>query len=122
MQLGMTKSERINNMVIDVINNSKDKIRMSESCYTSFMDLHNFMFTAVYTNPVCKGEEKKAVNMLINIYNYYIGHIDEMPEEYIKIAQSDGEERAVCDYIAGMSDTYALKIFNKLFVPMFWYD
>ena len=122
MQLGMTKSERINNMVIDVINNSKDKIRMSESCYTSFMDLHNFMFTAVYTNPVCKGEEKKAVNMLINIYNYYIGHIDEMPEEYINIAQSDGEERAVCDYIAGMSDTYALKIFNKLFVPMFWYD
>ena len=122
MQLGMTKSERINNMVIDVINNSKDKIRMSESCYTSFMDLHNFMFTAVYTNPVCKGEEKKAVNMLINIYNYYTGHIDEMPEEYIKIAQSDGEERAVCDYIAGMSDTYALKIFNKLFVPMFWYD
>ena len=109
MQLGMTKSERINNMVIDVINNSKDKIRMSESCYTSFMDLHNFMFTAVYTNPVCKGEEKKAVNMLINIYNYYIGHIDEMPEEYINIAQSDGEERAVCDYIAGMSDTYALK-------------
>lgn len=122
MQLGMTKSERINNMVIDVINNSKDKIRMSESCYTSFMDLHNFMFTAVYTNPVCKGEEKKAVNMLINIYNYYIGHIDEMPEEYINIAQFDGEERAVCDYIAGMSDTYALKIFNKLFVPMFWYD
>lgn len=122
MQLGMTKSERINNMVIDVINNSKDKIRMSESCYTSFMDLHNFMFTAVYTNPVCKGEEKKAVNMLINIYNYYIGHIDEMPEEYINIAESDGEERAVCDYIAGMSDTYALKIFNKLFVPMFWYD
>ena len=122
MQLGMTKSERINNMVIDVINNSKDKIRMSESCYTSFMDLHNFMFTAVYTNPVCKGEEKKAVNMLINIYNYYIGHIDEMPEEYINIAQYDGEERAVCDYIAGMSDTYALKIFNKLFVPMFWYD
>ena len=122
MQLGMTKSERINNMVIDVINNSKDKIRMSESCYTSFMDLHNFMFTAVYTNPVCKGEEKKAVNMLINIYNYYIGHIDEMPEEYINIAQYDGEERAVCDYIAGLSDTYALKIFNKLFVPMFWYD
>ena len=122
MQLGMTKSERINNLVIDVINNSKDKIRMSESCYTSFMDLHNFMFTAVYTNPVCKGEEKKAVNMLINIYNYYIGHIDEMPEEYINIAQSDGEERAVCDYIAGMSVTYALKICNKLLVPMFWYD
>lgn len=122
MQLGMTKSERINNMVIDVIKNSDDKIRMSDDCYSGFMDLHEFMFTAVYTNPVCKGEEKKAVNMLLQIYNYFINHVDEMPEEYINIANEDGVERAVCDYIAGMSDTYALKIFNKLFVPMFWYD
>lgn len=122
MQLGMTKSERINNMVIDVIKNSDEKIRMSEECYVGFMDLHDFMFTAVYTNPVCKSEEKKAVDMLINIYNYYIKHIDEMPEEYIIIANEDGDERAVCDYVAGMSDTYALKVFNKLFVPMFWYD
>ena len=122
MQLGMTKSERINNMVIDVIKNSDDKIRMSDDCYSGFMDLHEFMFTAVYTNPVCKGEEKKAVNMLLQIYNYFINHVDEMPEEYINIANEDGIERAVCDYIAGMSDTYALKIFNKLFVPMFWYD
>ncbi len=122
MQLGMTKSERINNMVIDVIKNSDDKIRMSDDCYSGFMDLHEFMFTAVYTNPVCKGEEKKAVNMLLQIYNYFINHVDEMPEEYINIANEDGFERAVCDYIAGMSDTYALKIFNKLFVPMFWYD
>ena len=122
MQLGMTKSERINNMVIDVIKNSEDKIRMSDDCYSGFMDLHEFMFTAVYTNPVCKGEEKKAVNMLLQIYNYFINHVDEMPEEYINIANEDGIERAVCDYIAGMSDTYALKIFNKLFVPMFWYD
>ena len=122
MQLGMTKSERINNMVIDVIKNSDDKIRMSDDCYSGFMDLHEFMFTAVYTNPVCKGEEKKAVNMLLQIYNYFINHVDEMPEEYINIANEDGIERAVCDYIAGMSGTYALKLFNKLFVPMFWYD
>lgn len=122
LQLGMTKSDRINNMVIDVINNSTDKIRMSEDCYSAFMDLHSFMFTAVYTNPVCKGEESKAVGMLEKIYSYYIEHIDEMPEEYISIAETDGNERAVCDYIAGMSDTYALKVFNKLFVPMCWHE
>lgn len=122
LQLGMTKSDRINNMVIDVINNSTDKIRMSEDCYSAFMDLHSFMFTAVYTNPVCKGEESKAVGMLEKIYSYYIEHIDEMPEEYISIAQTYGNERAVCDYIAGMSDTYALKVFNKLFVPMCWHE
>ncbi len=124
MDLGMSKSQRINNMVIDVINTSKNNehIRMSDDCYSSFMDLHDFMFTAVYTNPVCKGEESKAVDMLIKIYNYYIKHIEELPPEFIKIAESDGEDRAVCDYIAGMSDTYALKVFNNLFVPMFWHD
>lgn len=122
LQLGMTKSARINNMVIDVINNSDDKIRMSDDCYESFLDLHNFMFSAVYTNPVCKGEESKAVDMLEKIYNYYIKHIDDMPDEFVNIARTDGEERAVCDYIAGMSDNYALKVFNNLFVPMFWLD
>ncbi len=122
MQLGMTKSERINNMVLDVIHNSSDKIRMSNDFYVGFMDLHDFMFTAVYTNPVCKGEEGKAVNMLEMIYSYYIKHIESMPEEFVKIASQDGEERAVCDYIAGMSDNYALKVFNSLYVPSFWLD
>lgn len=122
MQLGMTKSQRINNMVLDVINSSKDSIRMSDDCYEGFMDLHDFMFAAVYTNPVCKGEESKAVDMLCKIYSHYISHIDDLPEEYIRIAETDGEERAVCDYVAGMSDNYALKVFNKLFVPMFWID
>lgn len=122
MQLGMTKSERINKMVIDVIQTSDDKIRMSDDCYQAFMDLHDFMFTAVYTNPVCKGEETKAVDMLDKIYSHYISHIEQMPESYIKIASADGDERAVCDYIAGMSDVYALRVFNNLFVPMFWID
>ena len=124
MKLGMTKSQRINNMVIDVINTSKtnENIRMSEDMYTSFLDLHDFMFTAVYTNPVCKGEESKAVDMLNKIYSHYIEHVEDMPVEYREIAELDGDERAVCDYIAGMSDTYALKVFNQLFVPMFWHD
>lgn len=122
MGLGMTKSQRINNMVLNVVQNSDDKIRMSSGFYELFNDLHSFMFTAVYTNPVCKGEESKAVNMLTEIYKYYIKHVEEMPEEYVDIASRDGEEKAVCDYIAGMSDNYALKVFNKLFVPMFWHE
>ena len=122
MQLGMTKSQRINNMVLDVITSSNDNIRMSDDFYQGFMDLHDFMFTAVYTNPICKGEESKAVDMLCKIYSHYVNHIDDLPDEFIRIADTDGEERAVCDYVAGMSDNYALKIFNKLFVPMFWID
>lgn len=122
LSLGMTKSARINHMVLNVIQNSTDKILMSEDCYEQFMDLHNFMFTAVYTNPVCKSEERKAVDMLTKIYEYYVRHVEEMPEEYVRIAAQDGAERAVCDYIAGMSDNYALKIFNHLFVPMCWHE
>lgn len=124
MQLGMTKSQRINNMVIDVINTSRtnEHIIMSDDFYEGFMDLHSFMFSAVYTNPVCKGEESKAVDMLQKIYRYYIDNIDKMPYEYVEIAETDGKERAVCDYIAGMSDNYAVKVFNNLFVPKFWVE
>ncbi len=122
MELGMTKSERINNMVLDVINNSTDKIRMSDNVYTAFMELHDLMFVAVYTNPVCKSEEKKAIEMLQKIYAFYIENPNELPDEFKKIADVDGIQRAVCDYIAGMSDTYALKIFKDLFIPKFWKD
>ncbi len=122
LQLGMTKSERINNMVINVIKTSEnnENIRMSNDFYEAFMDLHSFMFSAVYTNPVCKGEEKKAVDMLEKIYNYYVSHIEKLPYDYIRIAEADGEGRAVCDYVAGMSDNYALRVFNNLFVPTAW--
>ena len=121
MQLGMTKSQRINNMAVNVIHNSTDsQILMSDDFYEAFCDLHDFMFVAVYTNPVCKSEEKKAVEMLKKIYSYYIENPQELPEDFIAIAEKESRQRAVCDYIAGMSDNYALKVFNKLFVPLFW--
>ncbi|MDE5964642.1 MAG: deoxyguanosinetriphosphate triphosphohydrolase, partial [Eubacterium sp.] len=67
-------------------------------------------------------DETHAGDLLHKIYSHYINHIDDMPQIYSIIAEKDGRERAVCDYIAGMSDVYALKIFNQLFVPMFWHD
>ncbi len=122
MKLGMTKSQRINNMVLNVIENSDNEILMSNDFYEAFKELHDFMFVAVYTNPVCKSEEKKAVEMLKNIYSYYINKPDELPADFKIIAEQDGIERAICDYIAGMSDNYALKIFNQLFVPLCWIE
>ena len=124
MALGMSKSERINNMVLNVIQNSTDgdKILMSDDYWQFFNDLHDFMFVAVYKNPVCKGEEVKAVAMLEKLYEHYIKNPDDLPSEYKIIAERDGNERAVCDYIAGMSDNYSLKIFNQLYVPMFWVE
>lgn len=122
LSLGMSKSERINNMVFNVINNSEDKIAMSEDYWQMFNELHDFMFLAVYKNPVCKSEEVKAVAMLEKIFEHYISHPEDLPSDYRLICEKDGVERAVCDYIAGMSDTYSLKIFNQLFVPMFWIE
>lgn len=123
MDLGMTKSERINNMVLNVIENSNDKkILMSDDFWELFNDLHDFMFVAVYKNPVCKGEEVKAVAMLEQIYAHYTNHPEEMPEQYVSIAENEGIDRAVCDYIAGMSDNYSVKIFNQLYVPKFWIE
>ncbi len=122
LKLGMKKSERINNMVLDVINNSDKKIRMSEDCYQYFTELHSFMFTAVYRNPVCKSEEVKVVSMIKKLYEYYYNNYTELPPQYIKIAQEEGKETAVCDYIAGMSDNYSVKVFNKLFIPSSWIE
>ncbi|MGN0527685.1 MAG: deoxyguanosinetriphosphate triphosphohydrolase [Eubacterium sp.] len=122
MSLGMSKSQRINNMVKNVIENSEDKILMSEDYWQMFNELHDFMFVAVYKNPVCKGEEVKAVAMLEQLYSHYVSKPEDLPAEFQKIAETDTVERAVCDYIAGMSDTYSLKIFNQLFVPMFWIE
>ncbi len=120
LKLGMTKSERINNMVLDVINNSVDKIRMSAECYQSFMELHDFMFVAVYRNPVCKSEETKVVSMIKRLYEYYVNNPDKLPSQYIKIAEEEAVEKAVCDYIAGMSDNYSVSTFNSLFIPSSW--
>ena len=122
MALGMSKSERINNMVTSVIENSVDTIKMSEDMQENFDDLHKFMFVAVYTNPICKSEEKKAVEMLGKIFEYHCKKPEELPKLYLDICEEEGEERAVCDYIAGMSDTYAVKVFNQLYVPKFWIE
>lgn len=123
MALGMNKSERINNMVFNVIENSTDeKILMSEDFWYNFNELHSFMFAAVYRNPICKSEEIKAVAMLEKIYEHYVTHPEELTGIYKKIADTEGVERAVCDYIAGMSDNYSLKVFNQLYVPKFWIE
>lgn len=122
MPLGMSKSERINNMVMNVIENSGDRILMQDDFWQLFKELHEFMFVAVYKNPICKSEEIKAVSMIERLFEYYIKSPGAMPHEYQVISEKEGVERAVCDYIAGMSDNYSVKVFNKLFVPMAWME
>ena len=78
------------------------------------------MFERVYTNPSAKSEEIKAKILVEQLYDYFKKRPEKLPEEYRKIADRFDADRAVCDYISGMSDGYAVDLFNELFVPRFW--
>lgn len=119
-KFGQRRSERINTMVTDVVENSVDTIAMSAHTAAAFDQLNEFLFRSVYRNPVAKGEESKAVLMLDQMYHYLCSHPDLLPGEHESTAGSEGIERAVCDYIAGMTDRYAVKIYQELFVPHGW--
>ena len=118
--LGYKKSRRINTLVMDCIENSKDDIVLSPGISMVFDMLHNFMFERVYTNPECKSEESKADTMLKSLYSQFVKFPEKMPDVYVKIARTECPEIAACDYIAGMTDRYAVKVFNDLFIPRSW--
>ena len=122
--LGDTTKLRLSTLIHDIVANSdeKDDIIMSHTVEQAMQGLRKFMFEQVYTNPVAKGEEKKAKIMLISLYEHYLQHIEQLPKEYIDMIEHKNEkaERVVCDYIAGMSDQYSVRKFEELFVPSFW--
>lgn len=78
------------------------------------------MFDKVYLNPAAKQEEAKAELLLKKLYAYFIEHTDKLPDEYRSIMKKTDADRAVCDYISGMSDGYAVDLYTELFVPKFW--
>lgn len=118
--LGETKSKRIDTLVMSAINNTRDTVALDRDVQSAFDILHEFMFDRVYTNPVCKSEEGKAMAMIQRMYRFFEENPNELPNEYIEIAWRDGVQRAACDYIAGMSDSYALKVYADYFIPSGW--
>ena len=94
---------------------------MSEEIHDAMFDLRRFMFEHVYTNPVAKGEEKKAKEMIHQLYDYYIDHIELLPGKFLAMLDAgEKKERVVCDYIAGMTDQYAITKFSEYFLPQAW--
>ena len=122
--LGNSTRVRLDTMIHNVIINSMDQpeIRMSPEVEQATMALRAFMFENVYKNPVAKGEEEKAINMVTNLYEYYWKHIQLLPDQFLEMLEEEGgtPERIVCDYIAGMTDTYAIKKFEEYFIPESW--
>lgn len=118
--LGFNKSQRINTLVTSCISNSTDDICLDSEIQGAFDEIHTFMFRNVYTNPVCKSEESKAIDMICWLYDYFTKNPLELPEEYTLICLKEGPQRAACDYIAGMTDRYAVNTFKRLLIPGSW--
>lgn len=122
--LGHTAKERLNNIIHDVIINSHEKnaIIQTEEFASAMKELRKWMFENIYTSTsIAKAEEGKAKNMIRLLFEYYMNNPDRMTSEYKDlIIKGETRERAVCDYISGMTDTYAIDKFEELFVPVGW--
>ena len=121
--LGDTHSDRINILVCDAIQTSREagEILLSPQVDKALADLRAFMFERVYRNPVAKGEEVKAKDMLRRMYEYYYNHPEAIPADFQPQLSFDGMERTICDYIAGMTDNYAVDKYTELFIPAGWH-
>ena len=124
--LGHSKSARITALVGSVIDrgiyleNGRPTVGMDDATSAAYNALHRFMFDSVYRNPKCKSEESKAQEMLRKLYEHFCRNVEKMPPLYAGLAERFGKERAVCDYISGMTDRYAVDIFTDLFIPKDW--
>ena len=120
--LGHTHTQRINTLVCDAIRTSREAgaVCLSPAVDQALKDLRAFMFERVYRNPVAKSEETKAKAMLTKLFEYYISHPEALPEDFHPQLSFEGLERTVCDYIAGMTDNYAVDKFTEIFIPMGW--
>ena len=121
--LGKSHSQRINTLVCDMIRISQEagQIMLSPEVDKALQDLRSFMFENVYRNPVAKGQERKAQQMLQQLYEYYYEHPEALPDDFQPQLTFGGMERTVCDYIAGMTDKYAVDKYTELFIPMGWH-
>jgi dGTPase len=120
--LGNTPSKRINNMVVNIIENSfgNEVIHMNSEFQEAMDRLRKFMFENVYVGSIAKKEESKAERMIRSLYFYLLDNTDLLPADFREAVKEDGAERAVLDYVAGMTDQYAVKKFQGIYIPVSW--
>ena len=119
--LGYDHSERIATMVSSTVRRGigDGEVMPEPEIFEAMMDMRAFLFDAVYTNPKAKGEESKAEDMLEFLYTHFVSHPEDVPGMYRGVADESNERRAA-DYIAGMTDRYAINLFKRLFIPKVW--
>ena len=120
--LGYSSSERINTMIVNIVEQSKGikDIRMSPQIQKAMNELREYMFKHVYIGSKAKKEEIKAQNIVRQLYSYLRNSEEMLPKEADRLLDKDGFDRVVCDYIAGMTDRYAVKKFREIFIPESW--
>ncbi|HWT27809.1 MAG TPA: deoxyguanosinetriphosphate triphosphohydrolase [Mobilitalea sp.] len=122
--LGHSLGDRLNTLIHDIVTNSENKndIIMSTEIEEAMHHLREYMFESVYMNKKAKSQEQQAERMLEELFEYYEEHLELLPEEYLQRMEQRKEPsyRAVCDYIAGMTDRYAVSKFKELMIPSAW--
>lgn len=120
--LGTTHKSRINTMITDIITESLDKpyIKMSKDVDTATKNLRNFMYANVYIGSKAKKEEKKVQYIIKQLYEYFIDNPEEIPQDLREKRPNEDIHRITCDYIAGMTDRYALNKYKSIFLPIGW--
>jgi dGTPase len=118
--LGQSHSQRIETLVDDLVKTTAEgpEVRMSDRVFGALDSLRDFMFGRVYLREEAAAEQEKAVGVIRALVGYYLEHPDEIPDEYARAP--GGVEDRVVDYIAGMTDRYALRAYERLFLPQGW--
>lgn len=120
--IGATHGERINTLVLDILQTSsgKNHVKMSGEISSEFEKLRQFLFDNLYHDSAAKAEEGKAEGVIERLYYHYLKHVSELPPEFTKYIDEDGPNRIAADYIACMTDRYAVRDYTRLFVPADW--
>ena len=120
LRFGSGKSRRISGMLQAIIQHSGETVQMDEESERHFLTLKRFLFEAVYKNPVAKGEEGKARDIVRYLFAYYVANPHKLPDFYRSIAEEETPARAAADFISGMSDRYCVDLYEGMVIPRSW--
>lgn len=119
--VGISCSERVNTMVKSLVENTvNDELKLGSEINVAFNEIHDFMYERVYLCDIAKSEEKKAIYIVEWLYKYFKYNSKKLPADIQQICAREGIDRGVCDYIAGMTDDFAINLFKDLFIPKPW--